>query len=54
MRRYSRAEEERIRALRMVPEWTRSGLLDPTQGERLESELRLRAHDRLRAAGVFA
>src|SRR5947199_3901687 len=41
MRRYSREEEERIRALRMVPEWTRSGLLDPTQRERLESELQV-------------
>jgi hypothetical protein len=41
MRRYSRAEEERIRALRMVREWTRSGLLDPTQGARLESELQV-------------
>src|SRR5436309_1649908 len=26
----------------------------PIEAERLESELRLRAHDRLRAAGVFA
>src|SRR5947207_9415165 len=41
MRRYSRAVEERIRALRMVREWTRSGLLDPTQGARLESELQV-------------
>jgi heme exporter protein D len=41
MRRYSREEEERIRALRMVREWTRSGLLDPAQGARLESELQV-------------
>jgi hypothetical protein len=41
MRRYSRAEEEQIRALRLVREWTRSGLLDPTQGARLKSQLQV-------------
>ena len=41
MRRYSQDEEERIRAQRMVREWTRSGLLDASQGARLGEELRV-------------
>ena len=41
MRRYSQDEEERIRAQTLVREWTRSGLLDPSQGARLEAELRV-------------
>jgi hypothetical protein len=41
MRRYSRDEEERIRAQAAVREWTRSRLLDPSQGSRLEAELRV-------------
>ena len=41
MRRYSRDEEERIRAQAAVREWTRSRLLDPSQGARLEAELRV-------------
>lgn len=41
MRGYSREEEEGIRAQRMVREWTRSELLDPAQGARLEDELRV-------------
>jgi hypothetical protein len=41
MRRYSRDEEERIRAQRLVREWTRSGLLEPEQGARLAEELRV-------------
>src|SRR5947199_2488920 len=32
----------------------RARAASPSEAERLESELRLRAHDRLRAAGVFA
>jgi hypothetical protein len=39
VRRYSREEEERIRALGMVREWTRSAFLEPAQGARLEGEL---------------
>jgi hypothetical protein len=49
MRRYSHADEERIRALRMVREWTRSGLLDPIQGAQLEAEL----HVELRRTNLF-
>ncbi len=41
MRRYSQADEERIRAQTRVREWTRSGLLDPSRGARLEAELRV-------------
>ncbi len=41
MRRYSRDEEERIRAQRLVREWTRSGLLEAAQGARLPEELRV-------------
>ena len=41
MRRYSQDEEERIRAQRLVREWTRSGLLEATQGARLGEELRV-------------
>ena len=41
MRRYSQADEERIRAQARVREWTRSKLLDPSQGARLEAELRV-------------
>ena len=41
MRRYSRDEEERIRAQRLVREWTRSGLLEAAQGARLADELRV-------------
>jgi hypothetical protein len=41
MRRYSQDEEERIRAQRAVREWTRSGLLDASQGARLGEELRV-------------
>lgn len=39
MRRYSRDEEERIRAQGLVREWTRSGLLDAAQGARLGADL---------------
>jgi hypothetical protein len=41
MRRYSADQEERIRLQAAVREWTRSGLLDPAQGETLGAELRL-------------
>jgi hypothetical protein len=41
MRRYSRDDEERIRAQALVREWTRSGLLDSSQSARLEGELRV-------------
>jgi hypothetical protein len=41
MRRYSQEEEERIRAQRLVREWTRSGLLEAAQGARLAEELRV-------------
>src|SRR5882672_10657523 len=53
MRRYSQADEERIRAQTRVREWTRSNLLDPSQSARLEAELRVdvrRTNDFLRAA----
>lgn len=40
MRRYSRLDEERIRVQARVREWTRAGLLDPSQGARLEAEVR--------------
>jgi hypothetical protein len=39
MRLYSQDEEERIRAQALVREWTRSKLIDPSQGARLEAEL---------------
>src|SRR5205823_2173684 len=39
MRRYSGEEEERIHALGLIREWTRSGLLEPSQKDRLEREL---------------
>lgn len=41
MRLYSQDVEERIRAQGLVREWTRSGLLDAAQGERLGAELRV-------------
>jgi hypothetical protein len=41
MRRYSQDEEERIRAQTLVREWTRSKLLDPSQGAQLEANLRV-------------
>jgi hypothetical protein len=41
MRRYSNDEEERIRLQELVREWTRSGLLEATQGEALVTELRV-------------
>ena len=41
MRCYSRDQEERIRGQALVREWTRSRLLDATQGARLEEELRV-------------
>jgi uncharacterized membrane protein YgcG len=41
MRRYSQEEEERIRAQRLVREWTQSGLLEEPQGVRLAEELRV-------------
>jgi hypothetical protein len=41
MRRYSTVDEERIHNQGLVREWTRSGLLDPAQGERLAAELRV-------------
>jgi hypothetical protein len=41
MRCYASADEERIRALRLVREWTRSGLLDSTQRPRLEADLQM-------------
>ena len=41
MRRYSEGDEERIRALRMVREWTQSRLLEPEQSARLEAELQV-------------
>jgi len=41
MRRYSQEEEERVRAQRLVREWTRSGLLEEPQGARLAEELRV-------------
>jgi hypothetical protein len=41
MRRYAQAEEESIRAQALVREWTRSRLLDPSQGAGLEAELRV-------------
>jgi hypothetical protein len=41
MRRYSQDEEEKIRAQRLVREWTRSGLLEAPQGARLTEELRV-------------
>ena len=39
--RYTRDEEERIRAQARVREWTRSGLLEASQGAELERELRV-------------
>ena len=41
MRRYSQEEEEKIRAQRLVREWTQSGLLEEPQGARLAEELRV-------------
>jgi hypothetical protein len=41
MRRYSRDEEERIRAQALVREWTRSELLDSSQKTQLEPDLRV-------------
>jgi hypothetical protein len=53
MRRYSQEDEERIRAQRLVREWTRSGMLEPDRGARLEAELHVdvrRTNPFLRAA----
>jgi hypothetical protein len=53
MRRYSQEDEERIRAQRLVREWTRSRMLEPDQGARLEAELHVdvrRTNPFLRAA----
>ena len=53
MRRYSRLDEERMRVQAHVRQWTRAGLLDASQGARLEAELRpgvRRTNDALRAA----
>lgn len=41
MRCYTHDEEERIRVQGLVREWTRSGLLDGAQGDRLGAELRV-------------
>ena len=38
---YSAEDERRIRSQTLVREWTRSGLLDPSQGAALEAELRV-------------
>ncbi len=40
MRRYSCLDEERIRVQACVREWTRARLLEPSQGARLEAEVR--------------
>src|SRR5712692_4594983 len=49
MRRYSKVDEETIRAQALVREWTRSGLLDEAQGAKLATELRVD----LRRTNVF-
>jgi hypothetical protein len=49
MRRYSDTEERRIRTRAMVREWTRSGLLGPSQAAQLETDLRVD----LRQTNVF-
>ena len=41
MRCYTHGDEERIRVQGLVREWTRSGLLDAAQGDRLGAELRV-------------
>lgn len=41
MRAYDRGEEEKVRLLRMVREWTHAGLLDSSQHEVLERDLRV-------------
>lgn len=41
MRHYSVDEEERVRTLELVREWTRSGLLETAQAEMLAGELRV-------------
>ena len=41
MRRYSEDDEKRIRAQTRVRQWTRAGLLDPSQGTQFEAELRV-------------
>ena len=41
MRRYSDEDEERIRAQTQVRDWTRSRLLEPSQGAQLEAELKV-------------
>jgi hypothetical protein len=41
VRRYDRADEEKLRLLRLVREWTRAGLLDAMQGQQLEQDLRV-------------
>src|SRR5207247_5580903 len=40
MRKYSAADEERIRVQARVREWTRAGLLDDAQGAALGADLR--------------
>ena len=41
MNRYTQADEEKIRTHALVREWTRSGLLDESQNDRIEAELRV-------------
>ena len=41
MRRYSDQDEERLHLLRTVKAWTRSGLVGPDQGARLEADLQV-------------
>ena len=57
MRRYTDDEERRIRAQTAVRQWTRAGLLDPSQSGTLEADVRVdlrRTNDFLRAGlGLF-
>ena len=41
MSRYAQTDEENIRTQALVREWTRSGLLDETQNDRIEADLRV-------------
>ncbi len=41
MRRYSRSEEDTIRARALIVEWERSGLLQPSQKQHLEATLQI-------------
>ena len=41
MKRYSNKDEERVRLLALVHEWTQSGLLEAAQSEALAAELRV-------------